>query len=755
MSVLQAAYFDGKTSRRHEVSVMITGGKLKVIGRDVSEEFDARRVRRSLRIANTPRWLYLPGGGACVTSDNDAVDRMTRDRGYEIVLHRWESRPQYAVVAIAMVAAALWLLIDRVLPVAVNEIALRIPVEAEAALGRETLAGMEQYFLGPSKLPAARQERLRTRFEALTRAGGEAVPYRLEFRASPVIGANAFALPSGIIVMTDELVKLVRNDQEVLAVLAHELGHVRHRHTMRRLLESSATALIIAGVTGDIASTTSLAAAAPTLLLQTKYSREHEREADAFAIELMGKGGVEPRHFAAMLARLEGEAPRRGGLPGFLSSHPPTEERAALAGGGPEIADAGDREPGDAEENEGDAPVRTRPTLVAVDPVQRHVIGLLEQENYAELERLLGGYQQAFEADASLSPRLENAFLAFRKVPPDAERALNEWVNRYRTSYTALVARGSFYYFQGLEARGTAYIKDTPEENIRAMRAFFGKASTDLERSLALTQKPYLSRLTMMSMARTNGNRRAERAQYLEAVKLAPQSVELRLAHMASLEPRWGGSYKQMEAFVTESRSELQDAVAVNRLAARVPAYRAHESQQANQYPQALKHYDESIALYPGAGPLCERSYVLSQLKRDAEAFADVKLALRKTRDVRYCLERAVAVASNAGSANEAIELMNLVIEVDPASLHAYNQRGWRYQQQGRADLAFQDFLASARLGDAWGQLMTGKYYWAGKGVKEDREEALAWLEKSAAQGNRDAKLSVQQARAQLGSVQR
>ena len=755
MSVLQAAYFDGKTSQRHEVSVFIAGGKLKVVGRDVNEEFDARRVRRSLRIANTPRWLYLPGGGACVTQDNDAVDRMTRDRQYEIVLHRWESHPAYAVVAIAMVIAALWLLIDRVLPVAVNEIALRIPVDAEAALGRETLAGMEQYFLHASKLPEARQARLRTRFESMTRAGGEGVPYRLEFRSSPVIGANAFALPSGIIVMTDELVKLARNDQEVLGVLAHELGHVRHRHTMRRLLESSATALIIAGVTGDIASTTSLAAAAPTLLLQTKYSREHEREADSYAIEVMKKNGIEPRHFAAILARLEGEAPRRGGLPGFLSSHPATEERAALASGGAVTSDVGEREPDDTGADEKDAPVQMRPVLAAVDPVQRHVIGLLEQGNYGELERLLVGYQQAFEGDTSLSPRLENAFLAFRKVTPDAERSLTEWVDRYRNSYVALAARGSFYYFQGLEARGTAYIKDTPEGNIRAMRAYFDKAGADLERSLALTLKPYLSRLTLMSMARTNGNRRAERVQYLEAVKLAPQSVELRLAHMVSLEPRWGGSYRQMEALVAESRAELGDPVAVNRIAARVPAYRAFESQQAHQYPQALKHYDESIALYPGAGTLCERSYVLTQLKRDAEALEDIKLALSKARDIRYCLERAVAVAANAGGAAEAIELMNLVIEVDPASHHAYNQRGWRYQQQGRADLAFQDYLASARLGDAWGQLMTGKHYWAGRGVKENREEALAWLEKSAAQGNRDAKLSLQQARAQLGSAQR
>jgi tetratricopeptide (TPR) repeat protein len=309
-----------------------------------------------------------------------------------------------------------------------------------------------------------------------------------------------------------------------------------------------------------------------------------------------------------------------------------------------------------------------------------------------------------------------------------------------------LVARGSFYQSQGLEARGTAYIKDTPEENIRAMRAYLGKARIDLERSLNMTQRPYLSHRILMSIARTSGNRKSGRTHYLEAVKLAPQSVELRLAYMTSLEPRWGGSYAEMEAFVAESRSQLKDPGAVARLAARIPADRADERQRAKDFAPALKLYDEAIGLYPGAGTLCERSYVLSQLKRDAEAFADVKLALSKSPDNRYCLERAVAVASGAGNADEAIGVLNLVIEVDPNSVHAINQRGWRYQQQGIAELAFKDFLASARLGDGWGQLMTGKYYWAGKGVKEDREEALAWLRKAAAQGHPDAKLSLEQA---------
>lgn len=332
MSVLRAAYFDGKTSQRREVSLVLSAGKLKVVGRDVEAEFDARRVRRSLRVGNTPRWLYLPGGGACVTDDNDAVDRMTHLGRYEKILHRWESHPAYAVLSIGLVIASLWLLVTQVVPVAVEAIAKRIPVGAEAVLGRQTLSGMDEFLLKPSQLPEARQAGLRSKFEQMVEASGETTGYRLEFRSSPVIGANAFALPAGIIVMTDELVKASVEDAEVLGVLAHELGHVHHRHTMRRLLEGSVVVLIIAAVTGDVASASSLAAGAPAALLQMKYSRDNEREADRYAIEMMRAAGLDPRHLAALLKRIEEQAPGRGrAVPDFLSSHPATEEREAMA----------------------------------------------------------------------------------------------------------------------------------------------------------------------------------------------------------------------------------------------------------------------------------------------------------------------------------------------------------------------------------------------------------------------------------------
>jgi len=752
VSVLQAVYFDGKSSRRHPVSVLLSGSQLKVVGRDVSEAFDARRVRRSLRVADTPRWLYLPGGGACVTVDNDAVDRLTRDRRYERILHAWESHPVYAALSIALVAASLWLLVARVVPVAVEHIAARIPVEAEAALGRETLRGMEQHLLKPTALPAVRRAALGAKFDAMARAAGETTPYRLEFRSSPVIGANAFALPSGIILMTDELVLAAHNDLEVLGVLAHELGHVRHRHTMRRLLESSATALIIAAVTGDVASATALAAAAPTVLLQMKYSRDNEREADHYAIAMMRQAGHDPRHLAALLTRMEAKVPKRFRVvPDILSSHPPTEEREALAREG-----AADPVPaGEIAQSEagGAAPalVPDQPKRAAVDPVHRQVIALLEQRDFAGLERLLGGLQRSFEEDPGASRPLELAYFAFDRVPRSAQGTLDEWVDQQPASYAALAARGCFFYFQGLSARGRQFIAETPEENVRTMGFFLDKSRADLERSLALTAKPYLSHLTMMSIARVSGSREHQRAHYEEALKLAPQSVELRLAHLTSLEPRWGGSLREMEAFVRQGRVQLKDAKGADRLAARIPAYRGDELQRKEDYPAALAQFNQAIALDAGAGALCERAYVLSKLKRDAEALADVKLALSQVRDHPYCLSQAVPLASRSTNAVEAVAMLSLVIEVDPHSTHAFNQRGWRYQQAGKLDLAFQDYLASARLGDGWGQLMAGKSLWAGRGVKEDREEGLEWLRKAAAQGHPDAKLSLKQALEQLG----
>jgi Zn-dependent protease with chaperone function len=176
---------------------------------------------------------------------------------------------------------------------------------------------------------------LRAVFAGLRAGHPELSTAGLNFRDGGFIGANAFALPGGAIVMTDALVEALGDDDHIAAVLSHELGHVHYRHGARLILQASITALASAAVLGDVSSVASLAATIPTVMLHTSYTRDFERESDRFAFALLRQTGRSPRLFGESLAALEksrGNEPGKSGRQtGYLSSHPPTEERMKAA----------------------------------------------------------------------------------------------------------------------------------------------------------------------------------------------------------------------------------------------------------------------------------------------------------------------------------------------------------------------------------------------------------------------------------------
>ena len=141
-------------------------------------------------------------------------------------------------------------------------------------------------------------------------------------------GANAFALPSGVIVFTDALIELAQDDREIIAVLAHESGHLEQRHALRTVLQNSVALVALALITGDVSSATAFGGALPAFLLQNRFSREFEREADAHAVAVLRRAGIDPALLATMLERLTkstGEPDPK--LLHYLSTHPSTPER--------------------------------------------------------------------------------------------------------------------------------------------------------------------------------------------------------------------------------------------------------------------------------------------------------------------------------------------------------------------------------------------------------------------------------------------
>lgn len=329
-----AIWYDGRTSQRRGVTLTLANGVVTVSGSDLELSSPVGELRIDPELGNLPRLIRFASGANAETTDHHFVNELQRIQGtggFFKNVHRWEMNLKRAMVALLVTLAIAFGFIRYGLPFLATKAAFAMPPITEELLGRETLQLLDRLILKPTVLPVERQKSLATLFTTVTGNYPERKGWRLELRSSSAVGANAFALPSGIIIVTDGLVDLARNDDEIAAVIAHEAGHVNSRHALRHLLQNSSVALLIATLTGDITSISSFAATMPTALINAKFSRDFEREADDTAVAYLHQKGIAVKSYAEILARLDAShwqqrdtAPRFGDL---LNDHPEMLER--------------------------------------------------------------------------------------------------------------------------------------------------------------------------------------------------------------------------------------------------------------------------------------------------------------------------------------------------------------------------------------------------------------------------------------------
>ncbi len=333
MTDVPAAYFDGRTSQSRPVLLRVdaTTGTLDLVGDNLARHYTRAEVTIDAPLGRTSRFVHFPDGGRCEVPHDAALeqvlDNWMQARG-AAWLHRVE-RSWPLVLAAALVLVALsWVVIRHGLPWGARRVAFALPEKITRELGQETLETFDQGLFKPSTLNAKRRTELQQAFRKFLTKAGDPTPYRIEFRSAPSFGANAFALPSGDIVLTDDLVALATKDEELLGVLAHECGHVHHRHALRGVLQNSTVFVMLALITGDASSATAFSGAVPAYLMQSKFSREFEAEADAHAVDMLKAAGIDPASLATILERLAAQKPGpEGRIFDYLSSHPPTPER--------------------------------------------------------------------------------------------------------------------------------------------------------------------------------------------------------------------------------------------------------------------------------------------------------------------------------------------------------------------------------------------------------------------------------------------
>ena len=325
---LQALWFDGRRSKPHAAWVTVQAGPRgpsltvrPMDGATASLHLSTQQVRwpESWRAnqghAQSQQALLVDLGehGSLEVLDGPAWQAAVLAAGGRPNLAaRMQTSWPTLLLACGVAVCALWAFYRFGTPWAATQLARFVPLSMEEQISQQYLAQLDERLLKPSSLPPARQQQLRQGFDELVRQLDPAQmryphyrpKYRLEFRKG--MGPNAFALPGGTIVMTDDIVKEAQGlklpDDALIGVLAHEIGHVADRHTSRTVLQQGVLQTGMALALGDVSS---VLATAATALTSLSYSRSHETEADCFALALMQRMGKPTRPMGDLLLGLD------------------------------------------------------------------------------------------------------------------------------------------------------------------------------------------------------------------------------------------------------------------------------------------------------------------------------------------------------------------------------------------------------------------------------------------------------------------
>ncbi len=331
---VRGIWFDGKTSMSQAVVLRMDAANCVCVVNATDDTLILRtpfaELRVSSRLGNTPRYVYFPQGEKCETQDHVVIDQwlqQQRPSRRHSLAYQLESHSYFVALTLVLVVAFVWAVTFHGLPAATRYIAFKLPQGVMDRAATETMELLDKTHFQPSQLDEKTRARLMAHFApAISQAKN--LHIKVSFRGGGAIGANAFALPDGTVVFTDEIVQLAKNDDELLAVLAHEIGHVKYRHAMRAAIQGSVVSFGVAMLTGDVSAASNLLAGLPVLITTMSYSRNFEREADDNSLLFLDANHIPRHYFVDLMERLTYQSECKA-LMGSAYDKYETDKRAA------------------------------------------------------------------------------------------------------------------------------------------------------------------------------------------------------------------------------------------------------------------------------------------------------------------------------------------------------------------------------------------------------------------------------------------
>ena len=248
------------------------------------------------------------------------AQRQEQERGRQIRLAALSTLALAAVIAAYIFGV----------PLIASRLVQVIPPGWEDGIGETVAHQIEASIGGDAGLPLCDPDPESLANRAIARFAEAALeetntPFSPDIRVVRSDIPNAFAVPGGRVYFFSALLNAARTPDEFAAVLAHELGHVVYRHGMEQLVSTAGTGLLVGFILGDMTGI-SIAAGLGATIIDARFSREAEREADRFAAQVAQRLDFQPWALANLIGRVAQDSDFDRAL-ALFNTHPLTDER--------------------------------------------------------------------------------------------------------------------------------------------------------------------------------------------------------------------------------------------------------------------------------------------------------------------------------------------------------------------------------------------------------------------------------------------
>jgi len=243
------------------------------------------------------------------------------------------------------------------------------------------------------------------------------------------------------------------------------------------------------------------------------------------------------------------------------------------------------------------------------------LIEFLRKDNYKTVDKVFSMVHRKFMAGELNELEYEKEFAKITSRSKVNLPYVNEWVKNTDFKDIALSARGWYYEELGWQARGTKYSSKTSEDQFKSMRKYFKLAIDDHREALSINKKSLIAYRSLINIASAGDVDYDRGALYEKARQVFPGSYILSSNYIKKLQPKWGGSFKEMRKLAIAERKYAAKDPKLMSLGGEELLFRGHAHYKAKNYEGAIQRYKQSLLYSPRVGYFKEVYFFYSALK--------------------------------------------------------------------------------------------------------------------------------------------